>query len=210
MNQTPAELAKAFAAEHGFVIGTIPALKRYTVRLLNRETGVAMLGEPIAEVGGYPAALNAMKRYVEAKEVVTAAVRSPDGVALGFAQVERGEIEKARAMGAEVVEVPYDYEQKPIKTDFVNAQFAEVAKRTNIPEQLLRAQHATEEAVKAVELPKQPQRKPYVVTTQVNGEWIPVVGAAFESYGEAIRYCRQIRNSKLGAASRPRRVEYRA
>lgn len=60
---TPAQEAKEYAAEHGFVLGTVPKLKRYTVRMLNKATGVAD-GDPIADVGSYPAALNAMKRYV--------------------------------------------------------------------------------------------------------------------------------------------------
>lgn len=60
---TPAQEAKEYARQHGFVIGTIPAMKRYTVNVLNA-AGVA--DERIAEVGSYPAALNAMKRHVEA------------------------------------------------------------------------------------------------------------------------------------------------
>jgi len=71
---TPAQEAKAYAAANGFVLGTIPATRRYTVRVLNKATGVA-IDDPIAEVGGYPAALNAMKRHVEVNSNLARAIQ---------------------------------------------------------------------------------------------------------------------------------------
>jgi hypothetical protein len=64
---TPAQLAKEFAAAHGFSI--VPRGRRYAI-VKRRHNSIV----EIAEVGGYPAALNAMKRYVaeHASDVVTA------------------------------------------------------------------------------------------------------------------------------------------
>ncbi|AAT37751.1 gp57 [Burkholderia phage BcepB1A] len=54
---TPAQEAKEYASKHGLTITTND--RRYTI----------MYGwRVIAEVGGYPAALNAMKRYVELRK----------------------------------------------------------------------------------------------------------------------------------------------
>jgi hypothetical protein len=60
---TPAELAREFAEKHGFTIE--PVGRRYK---LYRD--VDEHGEPnvFADVGGYPAALNAMKRYMAGVE----------------------------------------------------------------------------------------------------------------------------------------------
>ena len=54
---TPAAAAKAYAEQHGFDI--LPADRRYDVWC-----GAEADAKHIANVGGYPAALNAMKRHV--------------------------------------------------------------------------------------------------------------------------------------------------
>lgn len=59
--QSPAERAKEFAADNGFIIE--PVGRRYRITRNN------MHNVTIAEVGGYPAALNAMKTQVRADEL---------------------------------------------------------------------------------------------------------------------------------------------
>lgn len=59
---TPAQEAKEYAAQNGFSIGAVVGAKRYFI--YRTRNGVSH-GDAIAEVGGYPAALNAMKRYVQ-------------------------------------------------------------------------------------------------------------------------------------------------
>lgn len=55
---TPAQEAKDYAAQHGFTIITLG--RRYIIN--HQESPYDTF---VAEVGGYPAALNAMKRYVQ-------------------------------------------------------------------------------------------------------------------------------------------------
>lgn len=60
---TPAQEAKEYAATHGFVISTLASIRKLRVYHVNHNGG--RMGEHIAEVSGYPAALNAMKREME-------------------------------------------------------------------------------------------------------------------------------------------------
>jgi hypothetical protein len=62
-DKTPAELAKEFAAANGISIRSEG--RRY---VLTDESVV--MGKEFAEVGGYPAALNAMRKYVETRDAV--------------------------------------------------------------------------------------------------------------------------------------------
>lgn len=70
---TPAQEAKEYAAQHGFSIGAVVGAKRYFVYRMRN--GVSY-GDPIAEVSGYPAALNAMKRYMQ-EQTESAALELP-------------------------------------------------------------------------------------------------------------------------------------
>jgi hypothetical protein len=69
-NKTPAQLAKDYAVEHGFVI--TPVGRRYTVTYPD-----AQYDTHVADVGGYPAALNAMRKYVEARQSCEGAGNDP-------------------------------------------------------------------------------------------------------------------------------------
>ncbi len=170
---TPAVLAKNYADAHGMVI--IKVERRYQI-----QTKDAL--ELIDEVGGYPAALNAMKRHVEALQ-------------------DEANTKRELAKNA-----PYDTEQKLLRQVFVSVNPApsqNVEFRDLSPEQKQRVREKARSLTES-------RKKHYVVTTKIGDEWLPVAGAAYESYAEAIRYCRQLRNSKLSSADRPRRVEYRA
>jgi hypothetical protein len=77
---TPAQEAKAYAAEHGFTIVT--AERKHSI--------YAPGGALVAQVSGYPAALNAMKRDIDALNVttddVTVSVDAPSDTSTSFAK----------------------------------------------------------------------------------------------------------------------------
>lgn len=80
---TPAQEAKEYAARHGFSIGNVVGAKRYFVYRTGGGTSDA-----IAEVGGYPAALNAMKRYVQ-EQAESAALQPPRACSEAFEDAGR-------------------------------------------------------------------------------------------------------------------------
>lgn len=63
---TPAQEAKEYASTHGFVISTVASIRK--LRVYHADHNGIATGEHVAEVSGYPAALNAMKRYVELRK----------------------------------------------------------------------------------------------------------------------------------------------
>jgi hypothetical protein len=255
---TPAEAARVYAALHGFVISTMPATKRYRVYLTNSQ-GVAT-GVPIAEVGGYPAALNAMKRWVADGDEVDKLLKGPipgeqpckgtncsavngsahspeceaqhetttgsvhddaamqvvaevEGLDPGFTWnqciITRGELRKAQERGAKIKEL-YVYtrdDTKPITADMVPLPTIKVSDHITITSEVVAAPPIETMKGRIVTIPPAAQRKPWIITEQVDGMWKPIVATGFVSYHEAVRYCRQLRSG--GYVARARRVEYR-
>lgn len=78
---TPAQEAKEYAAQHGFSIGAVVGAKRYFVYRMGGGTSDA-----IAEVSSYPAALNAMKRYMQ-EQVKSAALQPPRACSEAFFKI---------------------------------------------------------------------------------------------------------------------------
>jgi hypothetical protein len=107
---SPAEEAKQFALAHGYMIRSVD--RRYDVLRATMPT------EVIANVGGYPAALNAMKRDVEARTEETAIMNNPADVRMQCPKT--GEL-ATRA----------------------DDPFEEAAAKTGVPAETLRSVHAS-------------------------------------------------------------------
>lgn len=195
-NVTPAQAAKDYAREHGFIISAIPALRRYGVKVLR--DGVA--GEQIAEVGGYPAALNAMKRnveYMQASDDAAFAIQSGaqlDATADAYSLRKRNEGETDAAYRVFLTtaicglpDKPVEFITKPIRD--VIAPALDSIDRSNMGQ---RAQHI---------------RHWYVVCADGTIEGI------YSNQTDAVRHARRLYSGAHGktfARTLGLRVEYRA
>lgn len=163
---TPAQEAKEFAAAHGFAI--LPNGRRYDI-WTDYEGDEHQ--NHIAQVGGYPAALNAMVRYVEENaaadvQVISQALENTSSLK------ERGESDD-------------DYAQRITET---------LKRESHAPSEILKQHGLLLVGDRKPQYlrgpgPEAPWR---VWQRSIDGKWQPLL--AYASRAEAVKYCRVIAN----------------
>lgn len=195
---TPAQEAKEYASKHGFVISTLASTRKLRVYRADHN-GIAT-GEHVAEVSGYPAALNAMKRYVELRKD-NAPVKAD-----GISDVDDGEQpaimpdETPATVSLGMSEVhEFGTVQTPLRTDHVSINNAgKIALGVDI--ETLQKKFA---APPYVQQYGRIQRKPFAIS--MNGRLLP---DRYATRTEAIREVRRLLSAPgaTGAQYRASRI----